>query len=234
MTHNKYPLSPLVPLLAASLLALVCPGVASAGIIITNYPPANDNIGSTIAASPGGFSKAAGFTLPAGQPFSLDSVTLRLDRNDADATMQLDLFGDSGGNPVGPPLVSFVIPPFPVGVSDVTFFPATPFTLQPSTTYWLAATGSSPTQNGIEWLASDPGITPTGIATSAGYRFNNTGVYPPTGVSMRLNTFQVNGTPAGAVIPEPSTLVLLGMGSVSLLGYRWQRRRRTAKVREAA
>jgi hypothetical protein len=197
---------------------------ASAVIIISNFPPANDNSGSTVASITDLFAKGAGFTMPAGLPYQLDSVTMRLTRNDVSATMVLNLFGDTGGNPVGPSLVSFVIPAFGLGTSDITFTPSASFTLLPSTTYWLAATGASPTADGIIWRASSPGITPTGVATSAGYRFSSVGTYPPTGGSSILNTYQINGTQ----VPEPSTLAIWSLlGALGITIGWWRRKRET-------
>ncbi|MGQ0793953.1 MAG: choice-of-anchor R domain-containing protein [Deltaproteobacteria bacterium] len=184
---------------------------AEAVVIISNYPAVNSVDGSTIAILGGGFSKAAGFTLPAGTDYSLDSVTLRLDRNNADATIQVDLFGDAGGSPVGPALLSFIVPVFGLGVSDVVFLPATPFTLLASTTYWIGATGVSPVfDDSVDWQQSNPDFLPTGIATSAGYRFSSIGVYPPNGGSSIFNIYLVNATAVAAAAPEPGALLLLG------------------------
>jgi hypothetical protein len=183
---------------------------ARADVIISNYPPANDDAQSTISSPGGLFSNAAGFTLPAGSVYSLDSVQLRLHRSDVDAGMTLDLFADIAGSPGGAPLASFVVPSFPLAVSDVVFTPSSPVTLLPSTTYWIAATGTSPTSSGIQWLASDPNITPTGIATSAGFRFDSAGSYPPTASSAVMNTYIVNAT----AVPEASAVLCLAVSSL--------------------
>ena len=228
------------PALVIVLLTL-CLGVvvapAGAMIIISNYPFTNDSTGTNlfVGNANGGDSvpksKAAGFTMPAGLSYTLDSVTLRLMNLIGSPTLQLDLFADSGGNPVGPSLVSFAIPPLPGGFSDVTFTPSAAFTFSPSTPYWLAAKGvghSGLTEDTIGWRASLPGITPTGIAASDGYRFSSSGVDPPTDASDGiLNTYQVDGTPLASEAPEPSSLTLFGLGALGLAGYRWRRRRAT-------
>ena len=85
------------------------------------------------------------------------------------AVLTLGLYGsDSGGNPTGPELVGFTIPVLTDGTTNITFLPSSAFTLLQSSTYWLVASGTSPTPVGINWITSAPGITPTGIATSVG------------------------------------------------------------------
>ena len=84
--------------------------------------------------------------------------------------------------------------------ADFTFTTPTAVVLQPSTTYWLVGysltLGSS---NQIEWDQSTPKVTPTGIATSNGLRFNTPAVVPPTNVDLVDGpVFQVNGTLQGS------------------------------------
>ncbi|MGH6630815.1 MAG: choice-of-anchor R domain-containing protein, partial [Burkholderiales bacterium] len=121
------------PALLAFGLLLLAPA-AHAIVLIGTYPSVNDVSGSTVAALAGDFSKAAGFTLPAGTDYTLDAVTLRLQRNDLAATLQVDLFADVGGNPGGAALLGFTVPAFGLGISDVVVTPSAPVTLLASTT----------------------------------------------------------------------------------------------------
>lgn len=196
---------------------------AHAAVLISNFPPANDLSFTTIAASTGDFSKSAGFTLPVGDDYTLDSVVMRLEVNDLGATTTLSLFADVAGNPGGPALATFTTPALALGTADYTFLPTAAVTLNDATTYWIAATGISPTLDGITWRSSNPGITPTGIATDAGYRFNNNGTFPATGSNGSntiLNTYRVNATVNA--VPETGT-ALFGLG---LMGVAAIRRRR--------
>lgn len=204
-------------LLIATTLFLFKEG-ATAGIIIGNYPPTNDGLFSTIAATSGRLSKAAGFSLPAVSNYILDSIKLRLDVNDPSSTVSFSLYGDIGGNPGGSVLASFTTRALVEGIGDYSLAPDHQIELQSLHTYWIAATGISPTVDGVTWLASNPGLDPTGIATNAGYRSDSSGSFPPTRLSTTKNTYQVNAT----VVPEPSTCIF-GIALAGILIMRRQR-----------
>jgi hypothetical protein len=70
-------------------------------------------------------------------------------------------------------------------------------------------------------MANSPSITPTGIATNAGYRFSN-GPPPPTGNSTTLNSYEVGGT----VVPEPASALAVAVAS----GVACLRRRRASRA----
>lgn len=207
------------PICAIAAVYLVTRFV-SAAVIIGNYPQANDNTFSTIAATSGNLSKAAGFTLPSGTNYTLDSIILRLDVTNASSSVTFSLFGDVDGNPGGLPLLSFTTQTLTAGISDYTLLPSASFTLQTLNTYWIAATGISPSIDGVTWLASNPGVTPNGIATSAGFRSDSSGTYPPARSSTIQNTYQVSGT----IVPEPSSVALALLTSTGMLTFRRYRR----------
>jgi len=205
---------------------------AGAGVIIGNY-----SAGSTQVEGSGVFglsSKAAGWTMPSGTNYSLDSVTLDLEYNYwytglLAPTVTAAIYGGSGSGPTGSALVTLVDPSF-VNAGDPSshahanyvFTPPSAFTLTAGTTYWLVLSASQPSgQMDIDWMKSDPLITPSGIATLAGYRFDSSGVVPPLGISSTYNTFEVDGAAQASSAPEPASMLLAAAGlSVVLLRRR--------------
>lgn len=202
-------------ILSGTLIA----STAGAIEIISNMP-GNDLTSTFLNAPSGGAngggvfdSKAAGFLMPAGSPYDLDFVTLRINYFDTDSVPMVQIYDDVAGNPTN--LLHTLTAPAPViGMSNVQFTSAG-FTLNASTTYWMVVWNNAPIANSFQWMASSPSVTPVGIATSAGYRFSNAGP-PPTGTSTTLNSYSVNATP----VPEPSTLAVLGAGLLLLLRRR--------------
>jgi hypothetical protein len=137
--------------------------------------------------------KAAGFTLPLGDDYFLDSVTLQLSFATT-GSAQVDIW--SGGGAPSLPLITLDSPP-QMGAGNFTFTPTAPFILSAGETYWAYVT-AQPGSDNFNWIASS--MAPVGIATSAGYNFNGN-------PSTFMNKYEVNGT----VVPEPMTVTLLGL-----------------------
>jgi uncharacterized protein (TIGR03382 family) len=205
---------------------------AGAGVIIIgNYSAGSTQVEGSSFGSPA--SKAAGWTMPSGTNYSLDSVKLDLEYHYwytglPAPVVTAAIYGDSGSGPTGSPLVILTDPAFVNASTDANylFTPPSAFTLTAGTTYWLVMSASDPSGNGqeeIDWMKSDPLITPTGIATLAGYRFDSSGGVPPLGSSSTYNTFEVDGTQQASSTPEPATTLIAAAG-LSLVLLRRRRR----------
>jgi hypothetical protein len=184
--------------------------------IISNLP-GNDQTSTFLNAPTGGSnggadydSKAAGFALPAGPDYLLDSVELRLEFFNLSSVPVIEIYDDNGGAPSAP-LTTLANPSFSVGTATYAFTPSSPLTLTGGNTFWVVASNAATVANSYRWLASSPAITPTGIATSAGYLFDY-GPPPPSSPSSFKNSYAVNAT----MIPEPSTLALSVVGVIVL------------------
>jgi hypothetical protein len=195
----------------------VAPGHA---INLIGNLPSNDG-GVTILSSGSGTNvKAVSFTLPTGTDYILENAVLRLGNYDSTDVFQVQIRNDTGGlNPGSTVLANFTLPGFQgSGNFNYAFTPATAFTFQQNTKYWLYV-DISPGSGGsgaINWLRSDPSVTPTGEASFGAYRVGRQiGGQTTFGGSTALNSFQVNATAVPwetDALPVIGSTVLFGLG----------------------
>lgn len=151
--------------------------------------------------------------------YNLDNVILRLSSYDAGENPLVQIRDNAGGNvPSGGNVLATLTNPTSQGSGtfNYTFTPSSAFTFMENATYWLYITATS---GSVVWRASNPGITPTGIATGGVYRFSSDGG-SSFDDSTTLNSFQINATEVNnppVTTPEPASVVGLIAFSVGLL-----------------
>jgi hypothetical protein len=135
--------------------------------------PSNDGGGSALNTTQI-YIKAVSFTLPTGTDYILENAVLRLGDYDSADVFRVQIRNDTGElNPGSTVLANLSLPGSQgTGNFDYTFTPTTAFTFQQNTKYWLYV-DISPGSGGsgaINWLRSNPNVTPMGEATFGAYR----------------------------------------------------------------
>jgi hypothetical protein len=131
----------------------------------------------------------------------------------------LQLWSDVSGAP-GAALLTFTAPTLTNGTAQTfTFTPSSSFSLQANTSYFLYLTSSNSGGAYFQWLADNPGVTPTG--PGATFLSSTTSVD---------NSFQIDGQIQSdvVVVPEPSSLFAVAAISPVGFGFWWFKRRRIA------
>jgi hypothetical protein len=207
-----------------SLLASAEPQQAEAAVIFSDFGANNSydqNSGYVVGndSASHDLAEGASFTVGTGSSYTLQSITIALsDFKSAGASATVALETNNGSNLPGSVIDSFSTGSLPnfgaSGNSPVTVTATASDALLAGNTYWVVVT-TDPT-NTVEWNFNSTGVSGT-IAQSldGGSTWNA----PPT--NHTLGAFSVQATPEqGGAVPEPTTLVLFGVGLAALIGLR--------------
>jgi len=204
-----------VAALLVSVLATANP--ADAISLIGNYSSTNDGDSSSIESSPIDYKQAVGFTLPTGNPYTLDSIKLRLityNTTTGGDVALLRIYRDTAkisSNPNGATLesVTFNNPTSSSDdAGDFIFTPTSTFTFLPDTRYWLLVDA---TAGFYDWSANNLAITPTGISgiTHNGYQRSFDGGLSYSSDST-FNSFEIQATEVPFEFEASGGLAILG------------------------
>jgi hypothetical protein len=197
--------------------------------------PVSENGTFTINGTPL-ISASAGFTMGS-TSFDLTSVLVELlavgiGQFDSSVVVA-DLFGGTSSNPSGSSLVSLTPASGTISGDEyvLSLTPASAFTLDAATTYWLVLSAVSSVGGNLGW-DSGASAASGSFATYVGGR-QSVGSSPATGVNGANYIFEVNGTEVGAdvggdEVPEPRAVSAMLMGLFLLGGWMRRRSRATA------
>jgi PEP-CTERM motif len=226
----------------ATLVAALGGGIARADVLISNLSPDNGQQNTFLNAPSGGAngggpndSKATGFTIPVGSPYTLNSVDLKLEFFTTSTVPNVSIYNNTvvgGVNEPGTLLQTLTNPAITVSntPTDYLFTSPAALTLGSGQTYWIVATDQTTVADSYIWTGNSPSTVPTGIATSAGYRFDFVPPFPPRTVDPTVfNAYAVNATLSS--VPEPSVLALGGLTGMLAIAGRFVARRRRDQPR---
>jgi hypothetical protein len=195
--------------------------------LLGNYPPTDDFNLSPLTSTR---RQATGFTLPSGDDYRLDQVTLRLGNFGSGDVAQLSIYADAIGtststNPNDSIIQSVAFAsPSTDGLNDFSFTPNPSFTFRAATRYWLVVYAGT---GGFDWLASQNGANATSPVSilSEGFRISNDSG-SLFGTSFLRNTFRIEGT-----VVNPIPFEFNPVSGIFLLGGIWLGNRYVARLR---
>jgi hypothetical protein len=195
-----------------------------AEVVISNLPN-NVNGGSEVSD---GEWKAMLFATGS-SPTQLDSVVVGLNPTTGATPpitpqVKLSLFSVSGGNPAAELLTTGLVSVNMLATQGLyTFFDASPFPLAANTSYALVVASDA---GKIKWGRNDNGT----LTSSSGFQYDTFLVSPDSGGSWSTTSgtslIAMDNAVEISVVPEPGTMLLLGIGAAGSLGLAAFRRSR--------
>ncbi len=200
-------LSHLLLLLLTTLgigLALLNVKPAQAVVVLSNLTT-GDGKSSTIRPMT---KRAAGFTIPADNDFTLNFVTLQLANiGSSDRSVVVEIWVDGNKNPGELVETLHPISLAPDAAGNFTTEPPTPLTLSAGKTYWLVVYAT----NNSQWIGSEPSQPPSGLFGFVGYQSSSNGGVTWSNSKNPQSKLYIDasapGLPTSTITPTPTASV---------------------------